>query len=44
MGPGAGDEGGKVVVAGRPRDVARDRNSLTARYLKQTLSPQTLVS
>ena len=33
MGPGAGDEGGRVVVAGTPADVARHRKSRTAEYL-----------
>ncbi|MET0413433.1 MAG: AAA family ATPase, partial [Polyangiaceae bacterium] len=33
MGPGAGDEGGRVVVAGTPSDVARARGSRTAEYL-----------
>jgi len=33
MGPGAGDEGGRVVVAGSPRVVAQSRESCTARFL-----------
>jgi excinuclease ABC subunit A len=33
MGPGAGDEGGRVVVAGTPADIARSRESRTAPYL-----------
>jgi excinuclease ABC subunit A len=33
MGPGAGDEGGRVVVAGTPREVAQSRESCTARFL-----------
>ena len=33
MGPGAGDEGGQVVVAGRPVEVAAAKNSRTAEYL-----------
>jgi excinuclease ABC subunit A len=37
MGPGAGDEGGKVVVAGRPREVARAKGSRTGRYLAEVL-------
>jgi excinuclease ABC subunit A len=37
MGPGAGDEGGKVVVAGTPNEVARTRGSRTARYLPSPL-------
>jgi excinuclease ABC subunit A len=38
LGPGAGDEGGRVVVSGTPETVARSRRSLTARYLRPLLS------
>jgi len=38
MGPGAGDEGGRIVVAGRPEDVARSRQSKTAPYLAQFMA------
>jgi excinuclease ABC subunit A len=38
MGPRAGDEGGKVVVAGRPREVARAKGSRTGRYLAEVLA------
>ncbi|HEY0192150.1 MAG TPA: excinuclease ABC subunit UvrA, partial [Kofleriaceae bacterium] len=43
IGPGAGDEGGQVVAAGPPRDVARARRSKTAPYLARwlTSSPAT---
>jgi excinuclease ABC subunit A len=34
MGPGAGDDGGQVVVAGRPRAVAATPSSRTAKFLK----------
>jgi excinuclease ABC subunit A len=34
MGPGAGTEGGRIVAAGRPADVARDPASLTGRWLR----------
>ena len=34
MGPGAGDEGGRVVVAGPPREVAAHPGSCTARFLR----------
>jgi excinuclease ABC subunit A len=37
IGPGAGDEGGRVVVAGPPAKVARAKASKTAPYLKQFL-------
>ena len=33
MGPGAGDEGGRVVATGTPATVAASRSSRTARYL-----------
>ncbi|MEO8902296.1 MAG: excinuclease ABC subunit UvrA [Polyangiaceae bacterium] len=35
LGPGAGDEGGKIVVAGTPRDMARSKQSRTAFYLRR---------
>ncbi len=34
MGPGAGDEGGRVVIAGAPAEVARSKRSRTAPYLR----------
>jgi excinuclease ABC subunit A len=34
MGPGAGDEGGRVVVAGTPGVVAKCKESCTARFLR----------
>jgi excinuclease ABC subunit A len=37
IGPGAGDEGGQVVAAGPPVEVARVKASKTAPYLKQFL-------
>ncbi|HEX8507104.1 MAG TPA: excinuclease ABC subunit UvrA [Hymenobacter sp.] len=37
IGPGAGEEGGRVVVAGAPRDVAKVKESRTAPYLRQFL-------
>ena len=33
MGPGAGDEGGRIVAAGTPHDVAKSKHSRTAPYL-----------
>ena len=38
LGPGAGDEGGKIVVAGTPQDVASYRTSKTANYLAPLLA------
>jgi len=37
IGPGAGDEGGRVVAEGTPEEVARSRESRTAPYLRQAL-------
>ncbi|WP_296191085.1 MULTISPECIES: excinuclease ABC subunit UvrA [unclassified Psychrobacter] len=33
MGPGAGDEGGLIVAAGTPKEVAKSKDSLTAPFL-----------
>lgn len=33
MGPGAGEEGGKIVAQGLPTDVAKVKKSVTAKYL-----------
>ena len=33
LGPGGGDAGGRIVVAGRPAEVARAAGSATAPYL-----------
>src|SRR5206468_10657383 len=38
VGPGAGDEGGEIVVAGPPAIVARAARSRTAPYLAQALA------
>ncbi len=38
MGPGAGEEGGQVVAAGPPQDVARTKESRTAPFLARALS------
>lgn len=35
MGPGAGEEGGKIVIEGFPFDVAKNKTSLTSKYLKK---------
>ncbi|MBC7366777.1 MAG: excinuclease ABC subunit UvrA [Undibacterium sp.] len=39
LGPGAGDEGGKIVAAGPPAEVARVAASRTAPYLARALDP-----
>jgi excinuclease ABC subunit A len=38
MGPGAGADGGRIVAAGTPEDVARSAASRTAPYLARTLA------
>jgi excinuclease ABC subunit A len=40
MGPGAGEEGGRVVACGPPAEVARSAESRTAPYLKRFLDGQ----
>ncbi|MCX7703989.1 MAG: excinuclease ABC subunit UvrA [Planctomycetota bacterium] len=37
LGPGGGEEGGRVVAKGRPEEVAQNPNSLTGRYLRSVL-------
>ncbi|MDM0005930.1 excinuclease ABC subunit UvrA [Variovorax sp. J22G73] len=39
MGPGAGGEGGRIVAAGTPREVARAAGSRTAPYLREWTAP-----
>lgn len=38
VGPGAGEEGGRIVAEGRPREVARAKSSRTAPFLAQALA------
>ncbi|MCW2926642.1 MAG: uvrA, partial [Thermoleophilia bacterium] len=40
MGPGGGQRGGNVIFEGTPRDLCRDRTSLTAQALHQALNEQ----
>jgi len=37
LGPEGGDLGGKIVVQGSPEEVAKDKKSYTARYLREEL-------
>jgi len=39
IGPGAGDEGGRILAEGTPEEIASVRGSKTARYLAEYLSP-----
>lgn len=38
IGPGAGNQGGKLVAAGTPEEIAKDPNSITGKYLSGELS------
>jgi excinuclease ABC subunit A len=38
IGPGAGDEGGRIVAAGAPAELARSKVSRTAGYLRRFLA------
>jgi len=37
MGPGAGDDGGRIVAQGTPESVSRSTTSRTAPYLRAAL-------
>jgi excinuclease ABC subunit A len=37
IGPGAGDEGGRIVAAGTPVEVAKEKGSKTAQYLRRKI-------
>ncbi|MFA6255459.1 MAG: excinuclease ABC subunit UvrA [Patescibacteria group bacterium] len=37
IGPGAGEAGGKIVAVGTPAEIKKDKNSLTGRYLANSL-------
>jgi excinuclease ABC subunit A len=37
LGPGGGDQGGRVVATGTPREVARSTDGVTAAYLAARL-------
>jgi excinuclease ABC subunit A len=41
IGPGAGEEGGRLVVEGTPAQVARSNKSRTAQYLRRATSGRT---
>lgn len=34
MGPGGGNDGGKIVAAGTPKEIAENKNSITGKFLK----------
>ena len=37
LGPGGGNKGGRVIVSGTPEQVINNKNSLTAKYLKEIM-------
>jgi Excinuclease ATPase subunit len=37
LGPDGGDRGGSLVCAGTPEEVARNKESITGRYLQEKL-------
>ena len=37
IGPGGGDKGGKIIASGTPEEVARNKDSITGRYLAPLL-------
>ncbi|HZW25234.1 MAG TPA: excinuclease ABC subunit UvrA [Gallionella sp.] len=37
LGPEGGDGGGRIIAEGAPEDLAKNRNSVTGKYLKQVL-------
>jgi excinuclease ABC subunit A len=39
LGPEGGDEGGRVVCAGTPEQVAKCEKSYTGKFLKKILNP-----
>jgi excinuclease ABC subunit A len=40
IGPEAGDAGGEIVATGTPEQVAKNRMSRTAPFLREVLSPK----
>jgi excinuclease ABC subunit A len=42
LGPEGGERGGKIVAEGGPRDIVKNKNSYTGRYLKKVLAGEIL--
>jgi len=38
LGPGGGEEGGRVIAKGTPEEIANNKNSFTGEYLKKVLN------
>ena len=36
LGPGAGEEGGEIVVQGTPEDIIKSEKSITGKHIKQS--------
>lgn len=41
LGPGGGDEGGKIVAEGTPEEIVKNKNSVTGKFLKKELHAYT---
>jgi len=39
LGPEGGDEGGRIIAAGTPEEIAENANSATGQYLRKVLAP-----
>ena len=37
LGPEGGDGGGRIIAEGSPKDIAKNKNSVTGKYLKPAL-------
>ena len=37
LGPEGGDGGGRIIATGSPKAIAKDKNSVTGKYLKTVL-------
>jgi len=40
LGPGPFEEGGRVIAAGTPEEIARNANSVTGRFLSESFAIQ----
>ncbi len=40
LGPGGGENGGKIICSGTPEDIVKNKNSLTGKFLSKELNPQ----
>ena len=38
LGPGGGEEGGRVIARGTPEEIAHNKNSFTGEFLKKVLN------